>query len=191
MLAFVTCSSPQVGLPLVRLIGRASKQVSKVHCFMVQNAEVLVSFGPEASWMSYAMTSKWRPKLCQWTSYVSGPPRAALRPWQIAMHTWQLAVAPRPTATCHRLPMHAGEHRELRLPGMKSQHMKVHATRCWDNRRHCAWTNLCLGSANCSTRQYLAPVHICASFCHILNVFKILSKLVAAAGQHQTYQVIG
>lgn len=116
----------------------------------------------KANWTSCAMISNRRPRHCRWTNYVSARLHAAWRPWQTVMPTWQPVVAPQTAATCHLLPMRAGELKEHRLPGMKSQHMKAHATRWWDNKRRCGSTNRRLG-------------HVCA----ILKTFQLIFSNIA------------
>lgn len=116
----------------------------------------------KANWTSYAMISNRRPRHCRWTNYVSARLHVAWRPWQTVMPTWQPVVAPQTAATCHLLPMRAGELKEHRLPGMKSQHMKEHATRWWDNKRRCGLTNRRLG-------------HVCA----ILKTFQLIFSNIA------------
>ena len=90
----------------------------------------------QANWMSCATTFNRRPRLCLWTNCVSAPLHGAWRRWRIATPIWQPALAPL-AATCHHLPMHAGEHKEHNLPGMKSRHMKVPGMKCCDSRRPC------------------------------------------------------
>ena len=90
----------------------------------------------QANWMSCGTTFNRRPRLCLWTNCVSAPLHVAWRRWRIATPIWQPALAPL-AATCHHLPMHAGEHKEHNLPGMKSRRMKVPGMKCCDSRRPC------------------------------------------------------
>ena len=124
-------------------------------CFFQHNQKQLRDLRwSKANWTSCAMISNRRPRHCRWTNYVSARLHVAWRPWQTVMPTWQPAVAPQTAATCHLLPMRAGELKEHRLPGMKSQHTKAHATRWWDNKRLCGSTNRRLGQFRAISKAF-------------------------------------